>query len=129
MKHLAALGRAYRAYALAEPNYYRIMFEAAVPGFRPGPEAYAESRETLAILVGVVEECVKAGVFTEGEPAAIADTFWMAAHGAVSLELAGIFGPEEGERRFHMLTTALVRAYGTQSRPGPAEPDQERNRQ
>ena len=34
---LAAMGRAYRANALANPAYYTVMFQRPIPGFEPSP--------------------------------------------------------------------------------------------
>lgn len=120
LDHLRELGRAYRTYAMTEPNYYRVMFEGVVPGFRPSEAATRESRGTFEILVAAVAECIKAGVFPEGDPVEIADTIWMATHGAVSLELAGFYTPDEAERRFAALTNALIAAYA--SRPTDGTP-------
>ncbi|MCG5212515.1 TetR/AcrR family transcriptional regulator [Streptosporangium sp. KLBMP 9127] len=111
--YLEAIGRAYRAYALAEPHYYRIMFEGVVPGFEPSPTARQDARETFAVPVSAVEECLKAGLFAEADAVEIADTLWIAAHGVVSLELAGFFTHDEAERRFEKMADALISAYST----------------
>src|SRR5436189_6359913 len=46
---LAALGRAYRANALANRPYYAVMFQRPIPGFQPSEQAYAESLRPLKI--------------------------------------------------------------------------------
>ncbi|MFC7587346.1 TetR/AcrR family transcriptional regulator [Nonomuraea antimicrobica] len=53
---------AYREYALSEPDYYRVMFQGAMPGFRPGPEALLAAKRTFDLLVRGVAECLEAGV-------------------------------------------------------------------
>src|SRR5829696_3246868 len=40
LERLGAMGRAYRANALANRSYYTIMFQRPIPGFEPSPEAY-----------------------------------------------------------------------------------------
>ncbi|MGW4381445.1 TetR/AcrR family transcriptional regulator [Kitasatospora sp. NPDC004531] len=108
---LNALGAAYRAHALAEPAYYRVMFEQAVPGYRPGPEALAAADHAFDASVAAVRACIDAGVFAPGDAHEISKLLWAAAHGAVSLELAGHFPPESAARRFDALLTAVGRAF------------------
>ena len=105
---LAALGRAYRENALANRPYYAIMFQRPIPGFRPSPEAYAESLRPLQLLVDAAADCVAAGVFRDADPARIAGVLWAAAHGAVSLELAGYEGAVDAEARFQELMAAAA---------------------
>jgi AcrR family transcriptional regulator len=92
LTRLAAMGQAYRANALANPAYYSVMFARPIPGFEPSPEAYAESLRPLELLVDAVADCVTTGVFRTVDPAHIARVLWAAAHGSVSLELAGYEG-------------------------------------
>ena len=94
---LAAMGRAYRANALANPAYYSVMFARPIPGFEPSPEAYSESLRPLQLLVYAVANCVAAGVFRRVDAAHVARVLWAAAHGAVSLELAGYEGAVDAD--------------------------------
>ena len=105
---LAALGRVYRENALANRAYYAIMFQRPIPGFRPSPEAYAESLQPLRILVDAAADCIRAGVFRDADPARVAGVLWAAAHGAVSLELAGYEGAIDAEARFQELMAAAA---------------------
>ncbi len=107
-----ALGRAYRAAALAAPNYYRVMFMGAIPGFAPGPEAMAVADESLGVLIEAVREGMEAGVLRPGDPEAVADLLWAAAHGVVSLELAGHFrDPDIADDRYRMLAWAALAPF------------------
>ncbi len=105
---LAAMGRAYRENALANRAYYAVMFQRPIPGFQPSAEAYAESLRPLQLLVGAVTDCIDAGVFRAADPAHIAGVLWAAAHGAVSLELAGYEGASDAEARFQDLLAAAA---------------------
>jgi hypothetical protein len=58
---LIGLGRAYRGYALAEPDLYAVMFGQAPALFDPGPEDVRLTTGTFEILVAVVSRCVEAG--------------------------------------------------------------------
>lgn len=86
---LAALGIAYRDSALADPQFYRVMFERAVPpGDDPRP---ATERGTFLVLRDAVTRLLTVvdppGVQRAGE---VALALWALSHGLVSLELAGL---------------------------------------
>ena len=100
---LAALGHAYRANALANRAYYAVMFQRPIPGFEPSADAYADSLRPLRILVDAVADCIRAGVLRPADPAHVAGVLWAAAHGAVSLELAGYEGASDAQARFQSL--------------------------
>jgi AcrR family transcriptional regulator len=74
-----ALGRAYRAYALAHPHLYRLMTERPLP------------RERLAR--GVEERAARPIVEAAGGDPDGARAFWAFAHGMAILELNGRFPP------------------------------------
>jgi AcrR family transcriptional regulator len=103
LSRLAAMGRAYRANALANPAYYTVMFARPIPGFEPSPQAYSESLRPLQLVVDAVANCVAAGVFRRVDAAHVARVLWAAAHGAVSLELAGYEGAVDAESSFEDL--------------------------
>jgi AcrR family transcriptional regulator len=89
LEHLSALGPAYRDAALAEPGYYALMFERAIPGFAPSERARTLARAALNVLDRVIAECISAGYIIPSQPRKIADALWAAAQGAISLERAG----------------------------------------
>ncbi|MEV0411364.1 TetR/AcrR family transcriptional regulator [Streptomyces sp. NPDC050448] len=111
LAHLNDLGAAYRAHALAEPAYYRVMFEQAIPGYRPGIEALNAAETAFDASVAAVQACIDSRVFRPGDAYEISKLFWAAAHGAVSLELAGHFPPESAGRRFDTLMTAVGHTF------------------
>lgn len=86
---LLALGRAYRASALANPHLYAVMFGSPVPGFEPAPEDYAHAEATFAPLLYTVRRAVAAGLLRDAGPYLIATALWANVHGLVSLELGG----------------------------------------
>jgi AcrR family transcriptional regulator len=108
----AALGRAYRTAALEDRNYYGVMFGQVIPGFVPSAESLAVGNATLATLVDAVREGMEAGFLISGDAEAVAQVLWAAAHGVVSLELAGYFpDTETAEARFRTLTRAALAAF------------------
>ncbi|MFJ9430206.1 WHG domain-containing protein [Streptomyces sp. NPDC101490] len=114
LAHLVALGAAYRGHALAEPAYYRVMFERALPGHRPGPEALAVAETALGTSTAAVTACMEAGVLRPGDAREVSRALWAASHGAVSLEISGHFAPEEAAARYDALLAAVRRAFGAE---------------
>ncbi|WP_232320613.1 TetR/AcrR family transcriptional regulator [Herbidospora daliensis] len=88
-EYLLSLGPAYREAALAEPGYYSLMFERAIPGFVPSERARTLARAALNLFDRVISDCISAGYLTPTQPRKIADALWAAAQGAISLERAG----------------------------------------
>ena len=106
------VGQAYLDFALANPEAYRMMFEvsqAAVTGNAGLAEALARARRSMvAYLVPMIDE----GILS-GEPHALGQMLWAAAHGLVMLRLSGIVEDDVELRQLHGKTmSALVRGTG-----------------
>lgn len=118
-EHLAALGRAYRENALAEPNFYDVMHGPGIPGYTPDAEATAAANQSLAVLHEAAQRCITAGIFRpDADPTEITDVLWAAAHGIISLERAGHIPADTAPERFRTLTTAAAAAFA--ATPAPA---------
>jgi AcrR family transcriptional regulator len=88
---IVALGHAYRAYALAHPDLYRLVFGGlkALPKQRP-EDCADEPSGGLDTLIGVLQRGMASGeLASDIPPEAIAISTWSAVHGFVSLELTG----------------------------------------
>lgn len=95
---LLALGVAYRANALENPHFYRVMFS---PVSGPAPRGRAEP--TFQVLV----EAVARAAETEPHDAeSRAMRIWAYVHGLVTLDLAGLL-PGERDRRNRAYLEAL----------------------
>ncbi|MGM7421431.1 TetR/AcrR family transcriptional regulator [Cellulosimicrobium sp. CpK407] len=110
---LAALGRAYRAFALADPHFYAVMFAR---GVRPGadrPRAVEEAT-FLVLRDAVARLAPDAGAVDD-----VALGLWGLVHGLVSLEIAGLVPGDDAERTARYGATlaavgpGLVRSAGT----------------
>ncbi|HEY8290980.1 MAG TPA: TetR/AcrR family transcriptional regulator [Thermomicrobiales bacterium] len=88
-----ALGIAYRAFAIAHPQEYSLMFSRPIPEFRPSPEDLRIATTAFAPLQHAFEEGIAAGVIRPMEARTGATAAWAFLHGLVSLELAGMGGP------------------------------------
>ncbi|MBE1874681.1 TetR/AcrR family transcriptional regulator [Myceligenerans pegani] len=119
---LRALGLAYRTSALADPHFYRVMFERGVerpgdggdadrdddtgePGASPegdpgGGHVPSTGRSTFGVLRDAVARVLPRASAERVETVALG--LWGLVHGLVSLELAGRFddGPETRARRY-----------------------------
>jgi AcrR family transcriptional regulator len=90
---LREMARAYRAFALDHPTYYKVMFRLAIHDFTPSQRATDLSLSGLVRLVeriarGQALEQVRVG---DGyAPPDVAAWLWASCHGLVSLELFGI---------------------------------------
>jgi len=92
---LLALGWAYRANALDNPELYAVMFgSASLGGFRLSPEEREDGRYTFDVLVAGTARAMAAGQFRQDDPEQVAAQLWSALHGYVMLELAGYFDDE-----------------------------------
>lgn len=107
-ERLAHLAAAYRQHALAHPDYYAVMFARPVPQFIPSEEDVAHGRRSLAVLVDAVADAQAAGQLADAPPDHVAQVLWTAAHGAVSLELAGHLTADEADRVYAAVTSAAV---------------------
>lgn len=84
LEALRAVMTEYAAFGLGNPHEYRIVFmteKAELPGNPGEPE---ERNPAMQLLVGRVEACVAAGLFS-GDPRAIATMLWAVGHGGISL--------------------------------------------
>lgn len=111
LARLAGLGFAYRQHALENPDYYRVMFGGAIPGFQPSPAALDQSRRTFQVLVDGVQSGIDAGVFRPADAETVALALWATVHGVVSLEIAGSLRESEGSRVFEQAMRAVARGF------------------
>lgn len=88
---LLALGLAYRRSALADPHFYRVMFEAAA-----GPDP-ATQRATFGALHDAVARVLDSHARPTDGAMEAAVGLWALVHGLVSLELAGLLPGDAAE--------------------------------
>jgi AcrR family transcriptional regulator len=80
--------QAYVAFALAEPDSYRIMFELPNPDPAKYPALQQAMDRARAAMRSSLDELVAEGAVA-GDPEILGYVFWCAIHGAVSVYLAG----------------------------------------
>ncbi|WP_246240169.1 TetR/AcrR family transcriptional regulator [Mycolicibacterium madagascariense] len=96
------MGAAYRAFALANPQRYQLIFGATSPATVTGHRAdltstggatqRGEWAASFQALRTAVRRMIDAGRIRDDGELTIAGRLWSLSHGAVMLELAGFFG-------------------------------------
>jgi AcrR family transcriptional regulator len=118
-RRLAALGRGYVAFAVAEPGLFRVLFTAYPDS--PGSEDKAAGPDPYGMLNDALDELVDVG-FLAPEARLGADVnCWSAVHGFAVLvtegPLRGLTAAERDEMQEHIVD-AIDRSYGATT-PGP----------
>lgn len=90
---LRQMGRAYVRFAVTHPQHYRLMFMTDLPPSESCETAASKgdpTQDSYALLVDVTRRCIQAGKFREGlgDADLLAQVFWGAGHGPVSLFIA-----------------------------------------
>jgi AcrR family transcriptional regulator len=80
--------QAYVAFALAEPDCYRVMFELPHPDTAKYPGLQAAMDRARAVTRRGMDALIASGLI-EGDPVVLGNVFWCALHGAVSAYIAG----------------------------------------
>jgi len=111
LARLEAIGRGYVRFGLSHPETYRLMFleDPAITSALYGPIESEDGagRRTLAGVVATLDALKQCGrLAPEAETRVLADTFWAALHGIVSLKLACPFFPETSA---DVLTETMLR--------------------
>ena len=106
---LRRCGASYRAFAMANPTHYGVMFGRAVPEFEASEASVEIAHAALGLLEARVQRCLDAGVFdpSHGDAVGIAHGVWGTVHGLVSLELAGVGSEPHPAQRYERTLEAL----------------------
>jgi AcrR family transcriptional regulator len=89
---MMSCGLSYRQFAIDNPTLYSVMFDRAVPDFKPTIEAQLIAGSTLELLADRLERAMKAGALRSADRLHTAALVWATCHGVVSLELKEV-GP------------------------------------
>jgi AcrR family transcriptional regulator len=103
----------YRDFALRNPALYRLMFDTPVPDYAPSAPAMAAARSAFDRLVNAIRLCLAARVISPGDPVEIAQRFWSACHGSISLQLRGIGFVTDYDSHYSELVQTLLRGVAT----------------
>ncbi|HYE70818.1 MAG TPA: TetR/AcrR family transcriptional regulator, partial [Aquabacterium sp.] len=113
------VGQAYLAFALANQDAYRMMFDVGQAEVSANTELAQSLARARRSMVSYVEPLVEKGI-VRAEAHALGQMLWASSHGLVMLRFSGIVADDAELRRLHERTmSALVR--GTQA-PAPDSP-------
>jgi AcrR family transcriptional regulator len=107
-------GQRYREFALANPNFYAIMFEDAIPHERDSAEVHEHAYAAFGALVRTVELAAAAGVIAAPQPIEAAQQIWSGVHGAVALELKGLVLTPDPAATYREFMETLIRGLAPQ---------------
>lgn len=98
----------YRAFALANPALYAVMFDRVVPGFTADPDSREACIRSFGVLVDAVRRAQASGALRDGDPIDCAQQVWATCHGAVSLELRDLGFVEDRAAHFGRLIATVI---------------------
>jgi AcrR family transcriptional regulator len=105
---LRACGMRYRQFALANPHFYAIMFEEAIPHKHESQDVEEHAGAAFGALVRLVELASASGVISAPHPVEAAQQIWSALHGAVALELKGLVLTPDPEATYAALLDTVI---------------------
>ena len=98
----------YRAFALANPALYAVMFDRVVPGFTADPDNREACTRSFGVLVDAVRRAQASGALRDGDPIEFAQQVWATCHGAVSLELRDLGFVDDRAAHFGRLVSTVI---------------------
>lgn len=122
LKHLHALGLAYREWALEHPDLYRLMAGTTLPDPTQGAHSFAAVERAIMPLLATLQAAMDEGILdSEHRPGDIAISMWSYLHGFTALEAAQwqLIPLEDRNRLFRKGLEAQWAAW----RPGTATTD------
>jgi AcrR family transcriptional regulator len=109
LERLRASGVRYREFALANRQFYAIMFEGAIPHERNSVEVAEHAAAAFNALVRNVELAAAAGEISAQAPREVAQQIWSTVHGAMALELNNLVLTPDPEATYRALLDTLLR--------------------
>lgn len=96
IERMRALGRAYAAFGINNPNHYRFMFMTAGEWKNHARDEATPPSKSYAVLRDAVEQAMEEGYFKKDDIDLVSQIVWSAIHGVVSLLIT--FKPEQFPR-------------------------------
>jgi hypothetical protein len=98
-----------RAFALANPALWELMFTRPFTDFDPGPDDVAAGGVTRGLIVGRVRRCIDAGVIA-GDATDVAHVVLALAQGLALQETGGWLGTSQAsaDRRWELAIGAML---------------------
>ena len=94
------------------------MFDRAVPGYEPSPDACAHAAACFEELVTHVRRAMAAGAIAAGDAVDVAQQLWASMHGLVSLQLRDLGFVADWHTHRHRLVATLLRGLSPERPTG-----------
>ena len=107
------MGAPYRQFALANPHFYAIMFEDAIPHEQVSDTLGEHAADTFGALVQSVELAAAAGMIIAPDATEVAQQLWNAVHGAVALELKGMILTPDPAATYEAFLVTILRGLAS----------------
>lgn len=116
--YLYEVARAYWGFALANPSYYAVLFDGAIPRFQPSAASKQMMTMALETMVRTLQIYMTQGLLPAQDPMMLTRALWAPLHGVVSLYLLDHFSSfEEAKQAFERTTQAMLVSFGLGTQP------------
>jgi AcrR family transcriptional regulator len=99
---------AYWNFAVENPSYYAVMFNNAIPQFKPKPESLANVATAFKILIEVLIQYQQDGKLSPRDPVEIIRVIWSPLHGVISLYVGQHFTEDEAKSLYSQVIEITV---------------------
>jgi AcrR family transcriptional regulator len=119
--NIRSTGSAYLAFAIANPEKYKLMFGPSIQNRRNYANMVAAGDQSFNVLISQVERGIFEGTFIKGCPMVLANTLWTQVHGMASLIIDGFYQNREMPMPFDefLLTQISIASRAIQVNPQP----------
>jgi len=107
---LAAIGRGYVRFAVAEPAQFDVMFRVDALD-ESAPELVAASDAPFTLLADTIERCRREGSLGDRDPVLVAVAAWSLVHGLASLWISGRLADRVGAGDSSELATSVSELF------------------
>jgi AcrR family transcriptional regulator len=93
--NIKATGSAYLAFAIDNPEKYKLMFGPSIQSRYDYPDMVSAGDKSFNVLISQVERGIAEGIFLKDCPMVLANTLWTQVHGMASLTIDGFYENRE----------------------------------
>ena len=106
--YVRACGWAYWEFARANPSYYAVMFDNAIPQFQPDKTSLETVGTAFKLLVQTLSDYQMRGLLPTDDIAETIRLFWAPLHGVLSLHHGHHFGEQEARVLYQRALDAVI---------------------
>lgn len=116
--YVQEIARAYWTFAHANPGYYGILFDGAIPRFQPAQSSKQVMIGALEAIARVLQTYIDQGLLPAQDPEMLTRAIWAPLHGVVSLSLLGHMSSlAEAQQIFERTVQAITGSLTSRTPP------------